>query len=769
MFRLLGVLSALAFIGVNLPAGPPALLIDLAALGGAQTGITRVYGSTGSGQYGVPVCGGFDCNGDGFKDAAFSQMVADPLGRIDAGMVTLMFLNGHFGTNINTAGFTNTVLKIIGDANQEITGSEIWMDDINADGLGDLLIGRQNFTPAPGRDGAGAVSIILGTTNLSNAAAALNYFDLRNPPAGVPVVTLVGERAYDRLGIWLRTGDVDGDGIVDMVVGADEHENATNPLTVNSGAIYVLRGGSHWTGLSGTVDFADFGTTNFNTALESLTAKVLPPNGLTNSHFGATCTIGDLDGNGRGEVLACAALNRAGAGLRLANAPNGTGLGIGGLGSGTMFIAWDENFPEGPWPMGYTFRIDQPRFGDFTRIDGSSTNMTFGEEMFASADFSADGFTDLFVGDLTGTGPNGALSGLGYVIWNAASLRGLNFNIAIPPTNLSHTVIHGPSSGAIGADTVAAGDFDNDGIEDLAIGNPHDSPQGRPNAGSVHILFGQGGGWPEIVDLKASTNSSEGLPLPTELRVTQIDAANGTSGINRPDTLCYSAAAGDLNGDGFDDLIANEMVGDGISPGTTDVGNLLLISGASLRPIHSPELTTLGDTLNFGARPLNSSDLITLAAQVRNVTGNSISIAGVTIEGPKSGAFSLHADTGQFELTPGATRTIIVRFHPTSLGPAGATLRVHQTGTRLPVRFRLIAEVYDPAFVPTLQQRTVNTTGDYLSITSQRGMTFNFLLSTDLRNWPIFRKDVKGTGGSLLVPRQTQETRGFYRSAGLPK
>jgi len=763
MSRLL-VASAGVLLGIDLLSGPPALHVDLASPAGAETGITRIYGSAGSGQYGVPVCGGFDCNGDGFKDVAFSQLVADPLGRIDAGMVTLMFLNGHFGTNINTFGFTNSMLKIIGDANREITGSEIWMDDINADGLGDLMVGRQNFTPAPGRDGAGAVSIILGTTNLSSAAASLTYFDLRNPPAGVPVVTIVGESAYDRFGIWLRTGDVDGDGVVDVVVGADEHEESTAALTDNSGAIYVLRGGSHWTGLSGTVDLAEFGTANYADALKFQTAKVLPPAGLTNSHFGATCTIGDLDGNGRGEVLACAALNRAGAGLRLSTAPNGTGMGAGGLGAGAMFIAWDENFPEGPWPTGYTFRVDQPPYGDFTRIDGSSTNSTFGEEMLASADFSADGFPDLFVSDLTGQGP-------GYVVWNAASLRGLNFNIATPPTNLSLTIIHGPSQGAIGADTVAGGDFDNDGIDDLAIGNPHDSPQGRPDAGSVHILFGQGGGWPDIVDLKASTNTSEGLPLPTELRITQIDAANGTSGGNRSDTLCYSAAAGDLNGDGFDDLIANEMIGDGISPGTVDVGNLLLISGVTIRPIHSPELTALGGALNFGARPfnLNSSDLITLAARVSNVTGNTIPIAGVTIEGPKSGAFSLHADTGQIDLTPGATRTIIVRFHPTSIGPAGATLRVHQTGSRLPVRFRLIAQVYDPTFVPTLRQRTVVTTGDHLSISSQRGMIFDLLRSTDLQNWPIYRSSVKGTGGSLTIPHQTGEPRGFYRAVARPE
>ena len=392
------------------------------------------------------------------------------------------------------------------------------------------------------------------------------------------------------------------------------------------------------------------------------------------------------------------------------------GMSSGGLGNGVLFIAWDENFPEGPWPDGYTFRIDQPPFGDYTRIDGSSTNSTFGEEMLAAVDFSADGFPDLVVSDLTGQGPNGIRSGLGYVVWNASVLRGQIFNIATPPIGLSLTTIRGPSPGAIGADTVAAGDFDNDGIDDLAVGNPHDSPQGRTGAGSVHILFGQRGGWLEVLDLKAAMATDEGLPLPTEIRITQIDAANGQSGINKPDTLCYSAAAGDLNDDGFDDLIVNEMIGDGISPGTVYAVNLLLLGGSVLKPGHSSELSIASDRLDFGARPMGDTELLTLTARVNNVTANPIPI--VTIAGARPSAFSLHADSGETELQTGSSRTLVVRFHPSRLGPVGATLRLHQVGTNLPVRVSLIGRVYDPGFVPILRPRTVATPGDHLGIST---------------------------------------------------
>ena len=43
--------------------------------------------------------------------------------------------------------------------------------------------------------------------------------------------------------------------------------------------------------------------------------------------------------------------------------------------------------------------------------------------------------------------------------------------------------------------------------------------------------------------------------------------------------MCYSAAAGDVDGDGLTDIIANEMVGNGIAPSTLDVGNLIVMGG----------------------------------------------------------------------------------------------------------------------------------------------------------------------------------------------
>jgi hypothetical protein len=62
--------------------------------------------------------------------------------------------------------------------------------------------------------------------------------------------------------------------------------------------------------------------------------------------------------------------------------------------------------------------------------------------------------------------------------------------------------------------------------------------------------------------------------------VTVLDGARGGAGADSGDTLAYSALGADVDGDGTSDYVLNEMEGNGLQPGTVDVGNLLVVSGA---------------------------------------------------------------------------------------------------------------------------------------------------------------------------------------------
>jgi hypothetical protein len=278
--------------------------LDLATLAPGAAGLLRVHGSVGNGSLGVPVSGGHDVDGDGHNDVALAAMRAAPLGRTNAGEIFLAFGDGTIGGALDTAIPDPRILRVQGAAASENAGAEVWLDDLTGDGIAELIIARQNFTPGPGRIGAGAVTILIGGDAVAIQAATLAPIDLAAPPAGVTLTTLVGAETLGRLGIWIRTGDVTGDGIADLLIGADQENSGGEG---DSGAVYLVRGGPHLL-TAGTVDFADLAT-----ALPGNLAKVTPPPGSVEFHFGATCILADLDGNGRAEVLAAATINRAGA------------------------------------------------------------------------------------------------------------------------------------------------------------------------------------------------------------------------------------------------------------------------------------------------------------------------------------------------------------------------------------------------------------------------------------------------------------------------
>jgi hypothetical protein len=545
----------------------PALTVDLASVSVNDGVLRRVHGYTGTGTHGVPVAGGFDCNGDTFVDYAMASIQASPMGRSLAGEIYLVFGNGTLSGSVNTAVMQPDILRIIGDVTSEIAGSDIWMDDVTGDGVGDLLIGRQNFTFS-GRIGAGALNILVGGPQLKDLAEDLTVLDLRAPPAEIVMTTLVGDAAHHRLGIWMRTGDVTGDGIADIVVGADQ---TSTPTEAHRGAVWVIRGGPHLA-VNQTIDLAAFGATALNGHL----ARILPPAGSAHYHFGGTCQIADLDGNGKGEVLVSAALNRASASLPASGAPAGQAHGTGGTVDGTLYIAWDDNFTGNPWAPALSFDISSsPGFRSI--IDGGARNRYFGEEILGGLDYDGDNEADLFVGDIVGDGTvaqNRPNSGTGHVIYDADQLKGLTFDLDTPPGGVYITTFLGGASGDIAADTAAHGDFDGDGFDDLTFSSPLADPMGRINAGTLHIFHGRSGHWPALIDLLPGA-----LPPSSQIRISEIYGANGTSGTDSGDILCYSAAMGDVNGDGRVDIITNEMQGNGVAPSAEDVGNMILLSG----------------------------------------------------------------------------------------------------------------------------------------------------------------------------------------------
>ncbi|MEZ4756812.1 MAG: FG-GAP-like repeat-containing protein [Flavobacteriales bacterium] len=570
----------------------------------ATTHNTLITGSQNGARFGKAVATAGDLNGDGFSDvvvgardhtngqnlegAAFVFYgSASGIGTVADVQLEVDQANASFGNSVSTAGDINGdgySDLIVGAPNWETDGATLSAEggifiyygsatgiatvpdeirrsnsaakymgwsvacagDIDNDGFSDIVTG--GWLAAYGQFNEGAVWVYKGGAS-GLAATAVHRLE-RNQSAAQFGATVAG------------AGDVNGDGYSDIIVGA----HAFDFNVANDGATFIYHGGP----------------TNLGAGLNPAPAlSFTAPAGSVRSGW-SVASAGDVNGDGYSDIITGHYLANIGGPTEegIASIHHGSPTGIDPVPAtilqGGQASAWFGRSVSGAGDMngdGYadvvvgavTFSAGQSLEGAAFVYLGSATGVAtthhrrfelnqgganVGESVSVAGDVNGDGFSDVIVGS---ENYGGSLVG-------AASIYHGGTEVASQTASLAWS--YGQSAAHAGSSLAHAGDVNGDGYGDLLVGAP-DASDGQAAEGLAYLHYG----------------STSGINATPDLTL-QIDLAGAHHG------ACV-ATAGDVNGDGYADVVVG-------APQANGTGRATVYHGASGGLSTSPAWTLNG-------------------------------------------------------------------------------------------------------------------------------------------------------------------------------
>ena len=459
-----------------------------------NTADVSMVGENASDYFGYSVTSAGDVNGDGYDDVLISATGNDD-GGVSAGK-TYIYFGGT--TMDNTADVT-----MIGEVSADNFGNSVSSaGDVNGDGYDDVIIGAHNNDEAGNL--AGKAYIYFGGASMDNAA------DL----------TMLGETASNYFGYSVSSaGDINSDGYDDVIIGA--YGNAAS-----TGKVYIYLGGS-------SMD---------NSADITMTGE------STGDSFGISVSdAGDVNGDGYGDVLIGAsgddyrAINAGKAylyfgsdamdttpdftmfgevsddqlGLNVSSAGDVNGDGYADLLLG-VYRNDDAGTDAGKAYL-YTHKLNgQTSYADW-HVTGGAEQDEFGYSVSSAGDVNGDGYDDVIVGAYNDPWQNNP--GKAFIYFGGASMD-TTADVTLTGENVIDNFGYSVSS---------AGDVNGDGYDDVIVGAYNDS-EVAPQAGKVYVFFG-GSAMDNTADVKMLAEAGS-------------------------DFFGYSvSSAGDVNGDGYADML----------------------------------------------------------------------------------------------------------------------------------------------------------------------------------------------------------------------
>ena len=439
---------------------------------------------------------------------------------------------------------------------------------MNGDGLADVVIGAPGHFDLPGHEVYPSAVVYYGSGSPPYLTA----------PTTLPSSPCLGDfQLLSAFGGSVSTaGDVDGDGIYDVIIGAPGETYGSS--TTRNGEVCIFPGHSG-TGVSASSFYR----------ILAPDPNPLPPLSAIRSFGASVSTAGDVNGDGIHDVLI--------------GAPFSVTIPQSGNGAGAVFLY------RGTAGAAPTLSWVQP---------GDNANANFGASVANAGDLNGDGFADVVVG-----APHNSAyqsnAGAVFVFHGADSASG----IAVPanycdPSNVFTTIPaqyceFGPSAGALlGTSVATAGDLNADGYADAAIGIAG-FPSTLGGLSAVEIVYGRGDGSyvlgdpvlsSEAIISVATAGDTDGdgfsevlIGVPTynggQTNEGLVSLYRGTANPPQTNTPWQfaptnsartgdSIATPDVNGDGRADIVIGVL---GFDNGLTDPGRGVRVLHAAVREL----------------------------------------------------------------------------------------------------------------------------------------------------------------------------------------